>query len=70
MSPQYISPKFFYTHELQKNGEIMVTHVKSCDNLADVFTKVLAPPIFEKCIRGLGMKRLREIQESWGELLD
>jgi hypothetical protein len=22
--------------------------VKSCDNLADVFTKVVAPPIFEK----------------------
>jgi hypothetical protein len=67
---KHISPKFFYTHELQKNGEIMVTRVKSCDNLADVFTKVLAPPIFEKCIRGLGMKRLREIQESGGELLD
>jgi len=48
----------------------MVTRVKSCDNLADVFTKVLAPPIFEKCIRGLGMKRLREIQELGGELLD
>ena len=67
---KHISPNFFYTHELQKNGEIMVTYVKSCDNLADVFTKVLAPPIFEKCIRGLGMKRLREIQESGGESLD
>jgi hypothetical protein len=67
---KHISPKFFYMHELQKNGEIMVTRVKSCDNLADIFTKVLAPPIFEKCIRGLGMKRLREIQELRGELLD
>ena len=27
---KHISPKFFYTHELQKNGEIMVTRVKSC----------------------------------------
>jgi hypothetical protein len=44
--------------------------VKSCDNLADVFTKVVAPPIFEKCIRGLGMRRLKEIQESGGELLN
>jgi hypothetical protein len=66
---KHILPKFFYTHEMQKNGEIMVTRVKSCDNLADVFTKVLSPPIFEKCIRGLGMRRLREIQESGGELL-
>jgi hypothetical protein len=66
---KHILPKFFYTHEMQKNGEIMVTRVKSCDNLADVFTKVLSPPIFEKCIRGLGMRRLREIQEPGGELL-
>jgi len=48
----------------------MVTHVKSCDNLADVFTKVLAPPIFEKVHTWACMKRLREIQESGGELLD
>jgi hypothetical protein len=50
--------------------KIMVTRVKSCDNLADIFTKVLAPPICEKCIHGLGMKRLREIQGSGGQLLD
>jgi len=67
---KHISSKFFYTHELQKNGKIMVTHVKSCDNLADVFTKVLAPPIFEKVHTWACMKRLREIQESGGELLD
>jgi hypothetical protein len=67
---KHISLKFFYTHQLQKNGEIMVTRVKSCDNLADVFTKVVAPPIFEKCIGGLGMRRLKEIQESGREPLD
>jgi hypothetical protein len=48
----------------------MVTRVKSCDNLADVFTKVVAPTIFEKCIRGLRMRRLKEIQESGREPLD
>jgi hypothetical protein len=31
---------------LEKKGKIMVTRVKSCDNLADVFTKVVTPPIF------------------------
>ena len=46
----------------------MVTCVKSCDNLADIFTKVLTPPIFEKSVRGLGMRRLREVQGSGGEL--
>jgi hypothetical protein len=55
---------------MHKNGEIMVTSVKSCDNLANVFTKALAPPNFEKDICGLGMRRLGEIQQSEGELLD
>ena len=32
---KHISPKFFYTHELQKNGDIDVQQIRSCDNLAD-----------------------------------
>ena len=36
-----ISPKFFYTHELQKKGEINVQQIQSCNNLADLFTKAL-----------------------------
>ena len=31
---KHISPKFFYTHELQKNGDIDVRQTRSCDNLA------------------------------------
>ena len=38
---KHISPKFFYTHELQKNGEIDVQQIRSSDNLADLFTKAL-----------------------------
>jgi hypothetical protein len=34
-----ITPKLFYPHELQKNGEIEILQTKSCDNLADLFTK-------------------------------
>ncbi|GAV62512.1 hypothetical protein CFOL_v3_06035, partial [Cephalotus follicularis] len=36
-----ISPKFFYTHELQKNSDIDIQQIRSCDNLADLFTKAL-----------------------------
>ena len=36
---KHISPKFFYTHELQKDGEIDVQQIRSNDNLADLFTK-------------------------------
>ena len=42
-----ISPKFFSTHEMQMNGEILVTHIKSCENLPDMFTKALPACTFE-----------------------
>jgi hypothetical protein len=33
-----ITPKFFYPHDVQKQGEIKILQVRSCDNLADLFT--------------------------------
>ena len=33
---KHISPKLFYTHELQKSGEIDVQQICSSDNLADL----------------------------------
>ena len=44
---KHILPKFFSTHELQKNGEIDVRQIRSNDNLADLFTKSLQTKIFE-----------------------
>jgi hypothetical protein len=38
---KHIAPKLFYPHELRKNGEIEILQTKSCDNLADLFTKSL-----------------------------
>uniref|UniRef100_A0A2N9G6F8 Reverse transcriptase Ty1/copia-type domain-containing protein n=1 Tax=Fagus sylvatica TaxID=28930 RepID=A0A2N9G6F8_FAGSY len=38
---KHISPKFFYTHELQKSGDIDVKQIRSSENLADIFTKSL-----------------------------
>jgi hypothetical protein len=38
---KHISPKFFYTHKLQKEGEVNILQVQSCDNLADLFIKSL-----------------------------
>ena len=59
---KHISPKFFFTHDLQKNGEIDVQQVRSSDNLADLFTKALPTSIFEKLIYKIGMRRLRDIK--------
>ncbi|KAL8157197.1 hypothetical protein AgCh_002054 [Apium graveolens] len=53
---KYISPKFSYTHELQKNGEIDVQQIRSCDNLVDLFTKSLPNSTFEKLRYNIGMR--------------
>ena len=59
---KHIAPKSFYPHELQKSGEINILQARSCDNLADLFTKSLPASSFYKCIHGIGMRRLRELQ--------
>jgi hypothetical protein len=64
---KYIIPKLFYPHELQKNGEIEILQTKSCDNLADLFIKSLPYSTFRKCVEGISMRRLRDLQESGGE---
>jgi hypothetical protein len=63
---KHIAPKLFYPHELQKNGEINILQTKSCDNLGDLFTKSLPYSTFLKHVKGIGMRRLRDLQESRG----
>ena len=58
---KHISPKFFYTHELQKSGEIDVQQIRSSDNLADLFTKSLPTSTFKKLIHMIGMRQLKDI---------
>ena len=52
---KHISPKFFYNHELQNNGEINVQQIRSNDNLADLFTKALPTTTFKKLVHQIGM---------------
>jgi hypothetical protein len=52
---KHITPKLFYPHELQVNGEISILQTKSCDNLADLFTKSLPYSTFSKCVAGICM---------------
>jgi hypothetical protein len=63
---KHIAPKLFYPHELQNNGEINILQTKSCDNLADLFTKSLPYSTFSKCVEGIGMRRLKDLQKSGG----
>ena len=59
---KHISPKFFYTHELQKVGEINVQQIRSNDNLAYLFTKTLPSATFKKLVRQVGMHQLKDLQ--------
>ena len=53
---KHISPKFFYTHELQESRQIDVKQIQSINNLADLFTKSLPTSTFEKLVYGIGMR--------------
>ena len=58
---KHISPKFFFTHDLEKNGEINVQQIRSKDNLTDLFTKSLPTATFEKLVHKIGMHRYKDL---------
>ena len=66
---KHMGPKLFYPHELQKKGEIEILQTKSCDNLTYLFTKSLPTSLFQKYIFGIGMRQLKDLQESGGDSL-
>jgi len=65
---KHIAPKLSYPHELQESGKINILQIKSCDNLADLFTKSLPTSIFQKFVHDIGMRQLRDLQESGGDI--
>ena len=64
---KHISPKFFYPHYLQKQGEVQIQQTRSCDNLADLFPKFLPATMFRKFVKAIGMRFLKDLQCSGGE---
>ncbi|KAL4310252.1 hypothetical protein GQ457_01G011530 [Hibiscus cannabinus] len=58
---KHISPKFFFTHDLQKNGDIDVQQIRSCDNFPDLFTKALPTASFEKLVYNIGLRCARDL---------
>jgi hypothetical protein len=40
-----------------------------CDNLTDLFTKSLPLAIFDKCVKCIGIKKLKDLQDLGGEPL-
>jgi len=58
---KHISPKFFSTRELEEAGKINIQHIRSNENLADLFTKSLIPKKFGELVFKIGMRRLRDV---------
>jgi hypothetical protein len=50
-------------------GEISILQTKSCDNLMNLFTKSLSFAIFDKCVKGIGTRRLKDLHGLGGESL-
>nr|GEX88873.1 hypothetical protein [Tanacetum cinerariifolium] len=59
---KHILPKFFFIHDLQKSGNIVVQHIHLSDNLTDLFTKVLPTATFNKLVYDIEMRRLKELK--------
>jgi hypothetical protein len=58
---KHISPKFFYTHQLQQKGKIDIKQITSGDNLTDLFSKSLPTSTFKKFIYNIGMHHLKDL---------
>ena len=55
---KHISPKLFFTHDLQKKGDIDVQSIRSTNNPTDLFTKALPTATFERLVHNIGMRSL------------
>jgi hypothetical protein len=58
---KHISPKFFSTHDLQKNGLINICQIRSSDNLVDLCTKSLPRNIFEQVSHKIDNRHLKDV---------
>ena len=59
---KHISPKFFFTHDIQQNGDIDIQQIRSSANLTDLFTKVLPTATFDKLVYKIGMRRFKDVK--------
>ena len=54
---KHISPKLFYTHDLEENVGITIQQICLKDNIADLFKKSLPTTAFEKLMHNIiGMR--------------
>jgi translation initiation factor 2 beta subunit (eIF-2beta)/eIF-5 len=52
-----------------ESGEISFLQIRSCDNHENLFTRSLTFAIFNKCVKCIGMRSLKNLQGLDGEAL-
>ncbi|KAJ9536412.1 hypothetical protein OSB04_un000404 [Centaurea solstitialis] len=50
------------TKHILLNGDIISHQVRSCENLADLFTKSLPNSTFQRLVHDIGMRRLKDLK--------
>ena len=53
---KHFRPKYFYVLSLVKQGDVSVLKISSEENTADILTKALGPPQFQKHVNSLGVE--------------
>jgi hypothetical protein len=61
---KHIDVTYHFTREHVAAGNIHLSYVRSCDNIADIFTKPLPAPAFTRLRRQLGVSLLANHQEE------
>jgi hypothetical protein len=52
-----------------KSGEISFLQIRSCNNHENLLTRSLSFTIFDKCVKWIDMRSLKDLQGSGGEAL-
>jgi len=56
-----ILPKYFITHDLQRNGDVEIQKIRACENLTDLFRKSLRRRTFEQLVHRIGLRHLNDL---------
>jgi len=52
---------YFSTNDLQRNSDIEIQKIHSCENLIDLFTKSLSRWTFEQLIHNIELRHLNDV---------
>ncbi|KAM1440907.1 hypothetical protein ACFXTO_009092 [Malus domestica] len=64
---QHIDVRFHFLRNLCNDGIVELEYCKSGDQLADILTKSLKQPQFEKLRKLLGVFSLKNLEKQWAE---